>query len=100
MPTKKTTKKAPSVKKTTVTRKKSVASKKSGLSTQVGLKAETAPFMTFKPTSQTLYWIVLGLVVIAFTMWLMNLQDSVQSLYDEVDASNATSVSMPMTKQK
>ncbi len=98
MPTKKTTKKAPSAKKTTVTRKKSVAHKKSGLSSQIGLEAETAPFMRFKLTSQTLYWIVLGLVVIAFTMWLMNLQDSIQSLYDEIDATNTTSLQVPVNK--
>lgn len=57
------------------------------LTSQIGLRKEETDFMTFRITRQTLYWIVLGAVVILFTMWLMKLQADVQSLYDQIDAN-------------
>lgn len=93
MATKKTTsKKAPAAKKTTVkvTRAKKTpkkASKASGIRAHVGLQPEDQSFMTFRLTRQTLYWLVLGIVVIMFTVWIMDLQADVQTLYDEIDSN-------------
>jgi len=51
--------------------------------------------MTFQLTKETVYWIVLGAVVILFTIWLMRLQMDIQSLYDDIDASNLSTTTKP-----
>lgn len=94
-----TTKKTSTAKKPTTARKsasKSTAAKRSSsrsrlsLASQIGLRPEETDFMTFRITRQTVYWLVLGLVVILFTVWLMKLQMDIQSLYDQIDASAAS----------
>lgn len=98
MATKKTTttKKTPVKKQTTARKsatKKATAKKtsvRSGLlSSSIGLRPEESAFMTFRITRQTLYWLVLGVVVILFTTWLMKLQMDIQSLYDQIDTTTA-----------
>ena len=94
MATKKTTtKKTSKAKKPTTARKsasKSTAAKRLSLASQIGLRPEETDFMTFRVTRQTLYWLVLGLVVILFTVWLMKLQMDIQTLYDQIDANTAS----------
>lgn len=93
---KSTTKKAP-VKKASTPRKsaakkssaKKSASSRVSLRNQIGLRPEESSFFTFRITKQTLYWLVLGAVVIMFTLWLTKLQSDIQDLYDQVDASTA-----------
>lgn len=97
MATKKTTAKKSPVKKASAPRKsaakkstkrRSVASRVS-LRNHIGLQPEESSFFTFRITKQTLYWLVLGAVVIMFTLWLTKLQSDIQDLYDQVDASAA-----------
>ena len=83
-PKKKTTAPKKSAAKTT---KKSTASKASGLKAHVGLRPEETAFFTFRITRQTLYWLVLGAVVILFTVWILQLQQDIQALYDQIDAA-------------
>jgi hypothetical protein len=93
MPTKKsTTKKAPAKKKTTVTSKKASSSAKTSVLSGVTLRKEQEDFMTFRITRETIYWMILGLVVILFTIWLMRLQADIQSLYDQIDLNTASSL--------
>lgn len=88
MATKKSTSKhTPTKKKSTVKRSSAKTKSSTGLSS-IRLQPETKPFMTFQLTKETVYWIVLGAVVILFTIWLMRLQMDIQSLYDDIDASN------------
>ena len=93
MATKKTTTKKAAVKKAAPKRpaakKTTKKSSSAGLRTHVALRAEETDFMTFRITRQTLYWLVLGAVVILFTIWLMRLQSDIQSLYDQIDANTA-----------
>jgi hypothetical protein len=86
-----TTTKAPAKKKPTAARKAPVkkSSKRSLLRTHIGLQPEETEFMTFRITRQTLYWLVLGVVVIMFTLWLTRLQSDIQDLYDQIDATTA-----------
>ena len=91
---KSTTTKAPAKKSAPKTRKaapKKRQSRRSLLRSHVGLQAEQTEFMTFRITKQTLYWLVLGAVVILFTVWLTQLQADIQSLYDQIDANNTES---------
>lgn len=93
MATKKTTtKKAPAKKKpvTKTTAKKVSKSTKSNSSRVLAIKPEQEDFMTFRVNRETVYWAVLGAVVILFTMWIMQLQADIQSLYDDIDANSAT----------
>ena len=89
----------PAVKKpTTKARKTAVkkrpAKKQSLLKTHVGLRQEETEFMTFRITRQTLYWIVLGAIVILFTWWLTQLQADIQNLYDQIDANTAEAATL------
>jgi len=51
--------------------------------------------MTFQLTKETVYWLVLGAVVILFTIWLMRLQMDIQTLYDDIDATNLSEATNP-----
>lgn len=84
-----TTKKSPAKKPAT---KRASAHKSKALSirslrSHVGLRREESDFMTFQITRQTVYWLVLGFVVILFTVWIMQLQADIQVLYDQIDAT-------------
>lgn len=58
------------------------------------------PFVNFKITQQTAYWIILGLLILALGTWAMYLTVKVQSIYDKVESSNkANSYVMPMTNR-
>lgn len=48
-------------------------------------------FMSFTPTLETLYWLVLGVIIIIFTIWIMNLQANIQNIYDQININNADS---------
>lgn len=94
MATKKTTtKKSPAPKKQSTvrksTRKKSSSSPASIITSRIRLEREETAFFTFRITRQTLYWLMLGAVVLLFTVWLMQLQSDIQDLYDQIDASTA-----------
>lgn len=93
------TKKKPTTRKTAP--KKTVAHKKQksssarrGIRRHLRIQPDTGEFMTVKFTTQTLYWLVLGAIVILFTLWLMQLQANIQSIYDQIDANNETTLNM------
>jgi cell division protein FtsL len=73
--------------KTPVKSKKST--KLSLLGARIKLQPEENEFMTFRVTRQTVYWLVLSLVIILFTLWLTRLQADIQDLYDQIDANTA-----------
>lgn len=96
-PKKKTTPTKPTVKKKATPRKaatKKNVAKRLPLTSQIGLRQEETDFMTFRVTRQTLYWMVLGVVVILFTVWLMKLQADIQTLYDQIDANTSELTSL------
>lgn len=47
------------------------------------------PFMTFRITRQTIYWLVLGVIVLSFGSWLIYVTAQIQSIYDQIDQTNA-----------
>lgn len=60
------------------------------------------PFVNFKITQQTAYWVILGLLILALGTWSMYLTIKVQRIYDNVDVQNHKSNSyvMPMTDKR
>jgi len=51
-------------------------------------KAEAVPFLTFRFTQQTVYWLVLCLVVLVFGISVLNISSDIQGIYDQIDSSN------------
>lgn len=70
------TKKAPIAKKT--------APKKQQLQS-FRVARESEPFMTFKLTQQTLYWLVIGVISVGFATWVYVIQKDINSLYVEIE---------------
>ena len=46
-------------------------------------------FFSTKITDQTVYWAILGFLVLAIGIWVITINDKVQYLYDQIDAQNA-----------
>lgn len=49
------------------------------------LSPPTQPFITFKLTQQTFYWIIICLFVLALGVWVTILSVKVQGVYDRID---------------
>lgn len=47
------------------------------------------PFLSFSPSIQTFYWLILAGLVLTLAMWVASISMHVQRLYDEIDALNA-----------
>lgn len=90
--TKKST--AAHAKKRPVTKSAAAARKKSTPTTQ------QSSFMTLTPTIQTFYWFILGAVVIFLTMWVASLSIKIQSIYDQIETTNAETLSVPAKQPK
>ncbi|AHB42636.1 hypothetical protein RAAC3_TM7C00001G0796 [Candidatus Saccharibacteria bacterium RAAC3_TM7_1] len=45
------------------------------------------PFMAFRVTDQTVYWAIIGLIVLALGMWVIYLQVKINEVYDQVDSN-------------
>lgn len=63
--------------------------------------SEAMPFMTFRPTQQTAYWLILSVLVLALGAWVMYLNVKVQEIYDQIDMNTTsldTSVHKPVKK--
>lgn len=83
--------------KTTSTKRK--AAKKNQVKSFQITKSDV-PFMTMKPSIQTLYWVILGIVVVFFTVWILKLQADIQAVYDSIDANENLIIDDVQTKKK
>ncbi|HEY1085414.1 MAG TPA: hypothetical protein VGE34_01670 [Candidatus Saccharimonadales bacterium] len=82
--------------KTTPTKRKAV--KKNQVKSFQITKSDV-PFMTMKPSIQTLYWVILGVVVVFFTVWILKLQADIQAVYDSIDANENLVIDAAPTKK-
>lgn len=46
------------------------------------------PFMTFRISNQTAYWLVLAVLVVALGVWVTVISIRVQDIYDHIDTTN------------
>lgn len=51
------------------------------------LAANPKDFFTFQPTIQTVYWLIIGGLVIALAAWALTLQLQILAIYDQVDSN-------------
>lgn len=51
---------------------------------------ELLPFLTFRATHQTTYWVIICLLVLALGIWVMFLTVKVQNLYTQVQLTNSS----------
>ena len=98
------TKKATSTKKPTTRKKASaVRSKKSKSQTSAvrsfRVSKPDTPFMTFSITRQTVYWLVLGLIVIVFGFWINKLQSDISDIYDSIEQNMILNDYTPVKKR-
>lgn len=82
--------------KTTTMRVKSIAPKRAAAKT-----TPSSTFFTFRATHETLYWLVLGVVVVLMGIWVLTLTIRVQNLYDQIEINSAgDTVQTPATIHK
>jgi hypothetical protein len=86
-----TTKKKSTAVKTTATRKATAKATKVAPVRSFRRYDDTTPFMTFKFTQQSLYWLILSVIVLALGAWVMYLNVQIQNLYDQVEINTALS---------
>ena len=53
------------------------------------LATEAEDFMTVRLNMQTIYWLILGVISIAFAWYTMSLTMSINDLYDQIDQIRA-----------
>lgn len=58
------------------------------------------PFMTAKITQQTVYWLIIGLAVMLLGMWILKVQNEVQSIYDQIERINMIDAELPSDIEK
>lgn len=90
--------KRPAAKKRTAS--KSVAASNVSTNRLVNLVRDEESFMTFRVNRETFYWVILGVVVIAFSMWIMKLQSDIQSIYDQIDYTTSVDTTYVPTKKQ
>lgn len=67
----------------------------------VNIVPDTQPFMTFRLTTQTLYWLIFAVTVFALGLWVLKLNIEIMSLYDQIDQNNIVeSQTSPMLKKQ
>ncbi len=84
-----------------VTKPRKAAPRKKQVKTEsFKLTRNDRPFLSFNPTIQTVYWIILGVIVIAFTAWIMKLQADINTIYDQIDTNDSIIIEEPTTKKE
>lgn len=58
------------------------------------------PFFTFRVTHQTVYWAILSIIVLVLGLWVVDINDRVQHIYDQVDAINQSSEAIPYSARQ
>lgn len=100
------TAKKPAAKKATTKRpvaKKTVAARPVAKKTTVSRKTSTKDnrdFFSFKVTNESVYWLVLSLCVLALGIWVVNLSDKVNMLYDQIEETQIQESSMVLPSEE
>lgn len=88
-------KKAPAKKTTTKVRTVSAPGRNKTAMASFKPAPAPEPFFTFRITHQTLYWLVLSGIVLLLGVWVIDINNKVQQIYDDVDSINNSTYSVP-----
>jgi len=92
---------SPKTKKTTTKRKKTTRkSPKKTVMQSFKRSPEPEPFMTFKITQQTVYWVIITLLSATFMIWLLKIQSDITVIYNQVEQMQRVNLDMPITPKK
>lgn len=80
-----TTRKAPAKKKATTT-----TTVKSTSARTARAKQPKSTFLTMTPTTETVYWGILGVVVILLAIWVLSLTAKIDNIYNQINVQNAS----------
>lgn len=61
---------------------------------------DNTPFFTFRITQQTIYWLILSILVLALGIWITYLNIKVQTIYDHIETINSASTIVKPTNTK
>lgn len=110
MATKKPAPKKTTTRKTSATKKATTAKSRPAAKRTVNPKkptvrsfrrsAEVEPFMTVKLTRQTVYWLIISVVAVAFAVWVLKLQSDINELYSQIESIRASELDLPITVEK
>ena len=78
--------------------KKTVAKKstaKKSASRAVAASSSNRAFMEARFTEQTVYWLIIGIAVVALAAWVLSLQVQLNEMYDSIDATTTSYVAPP-----
>ena len=97
--TKKTSVKRAPAKPTKTTTVKHTSARTTRKSESFRVAKRTEPFFTFRVTNQTIYWSVLAIIVLALGLWVIDINDRVQRIYDQVDTLNSEAANYQTVKK-
>ena len=92
---KKTTKAAPARPASKTTVKRVTKSAKAPEMRSFAPAPPAEPFFTFRISHQTAYWLVLAAIVLGLGVWVFNINDKVQRIYDQIDQTNSAINALP-----
>lgn len=83
-------KKSPAKKPTVKAKSKTASTKKPAAQAIRSFRPSrsTEPFFTFKITRQTIYWLILSVIVIGLAAWVLQLNARIQSIYDQIEQNS------------
>lgn len=92
-PTKRTSTKSAATKKPTTKRPATKSTVKRSKNTKAAsaksfkLEQSNEPFVSLKVTVQTLYWLILAGAVLLLGLWVLDISQKVQTIYDQIDSN-------------
>lgn len=82
-------KKTATTRKTPTKTRKKASTKKQPVLRSFRSYHDDTPFLTLKFTRQSLYWLILSLVILTMGLWVLYLNIKIQDIYNRIDMNNA-----------
>lgn len=67
-----------------------VMAKKKTTKQAIKKSSTSEQFLSMRLTRQTIYWLILSLLVVGLAIWVLQLTIQIQGIYDRVEYLNAT----------
>lgn len=81
-------------------KKRTVRAKKVAAMRSFRVSKPETPFFTLSFTRQSLYWLVIGVITIVFTLWILKLQSDIEAIYDSIEQVTLESSMIPEPTKK